>query len=46
LFFLGPAEQAQITPGGLFECKDLTNASGKLALLEKMLAKLKEQGHR
>merc|ERR1712045_308068 len=40
------AEEAPIAPNGLFEVTAMTKASGKLVLLAKMLAKLKETGHR
>merc|ERR1712038_1738285 len=40
------AEEAPISPNGLFELKQMTKASGKLVLLSKMLKKLKETGHR
>uniref|UniRef100_A0A4W6CQN7 Chromodomain helicase DNA binding protein 3 n=1 Tax=Lates calcarifer TaxID=8187 RepID=A0A4W6CQN7_LATCA len=38
--------EAQKTPSGAYEGSALTKASGKLLLLQKMLRKLKEQGHR
>ncbi|KAM6909031.1 chromodomain-helicase-DNA-binding protein 3 [Xenentodon cancila] len=38
--------EAQKTPSGAYEGSALTRASGKLTLLQKMLRKLKEQGHR
>ncbi|XP_070849290.1 chromodomain-helicase-DNA-binding protein 3 isoform X3 [Chaetodon trifascialis] len=38
--------EAQKTPNGAYEGSALTKASGKLMLLQKMLRKLKEQGHR
>ncbi|KAM3591285.1 uncharacterized protein V6R79_026058 [Siganus canaliculatus] len=38
--------EAQRTPNGAYEGSALTKASGKLMLLQKMLRKLKEQGHR
>ncbi|XP_031145674.1 chromodomain-helicase-DNA-binding protein 3 isoform X3 [Sander lucioperca] len=38
--------EAQKTPTGAYEGSALTKASGKLTLLQKMLSKLKEQGHR
>ncbi|KAM7377244.1 hypothetical protein PAMA_013841 [Pampus argenteus] len=38
--------EAQKTPSGAYEGSALTRASGKLMLLQKMLRKLKEQGHR
>uniref|UniRef100_A0A673B577 Chromodomain helicase DNA binding protein 3 n=1 Tax=Sphaeramia orbicularis TaxID=375764 RepID=A0A673B577_9TELE len=38
--------EAQKTPSGAYEGSALTKASGKLTLLQKMLRKLKEQGHR
>lgn len=39
-------KEAQKTPSGAYEGSALTKASGKLMLLQKMLRKLKEQGHR
>ncbi|KAM9424536.1 chromodomain-helicase-DNA-binding protein 3 isoform 3-T3 [Pholidichthys leucotaenia] len=46
--YLFPAAsmEAQKTPSGAYEGSALTKASGKLMLLQKMLRKLKEQGHR
>ncbi|XP_023201889.1 chromodomain-helicase-DNA-binding protein 3 isoform X5 [Xiphophorus maculatus] len=38
--------EAQKTPTGAYEGSALTKASGKLTLLQKMLRKLKDQGHR
>uniref|UniRef100_A0A3Q4BD34 Uncharacterized protein n=1 Tax=Mola mola TaxID=94237 RepID=A0A3Q4BD34_MOLML len=38
--------EAQKSPNGAYEGSALTKASGKLMLLQKMLRKLKEQGHR
>ncbi|XP_077444255.1 chromodomain-helicase-DNA-binding protein 3 isoform X3 [Stigmatopora argus] len=38
--------EAQKTSNGAYEGSALTKASGKLTLLQKMLRKLKEQGHR
>uniref|UniRef100_A0AAR2JXQ1 DNA helicase n=1 Tax=Pygocentrus nattereri TaxID=42514 RepID=A0AAR2JXQ1_PYGNA len=38
--------EAPKTPSGAYEGTSLTKASGKLMLLQKMLRKLKEQGHR
>ncbi|XP_030636033.1 chromodomain-helicase-DNA-binding protein 3 [Chanos chanos] len=38
--------EAPKTPSGAYEGVGLTKASGKLMLLQKMLRKLKEQGHR
>ncbi|XP_029931957.1 chromodomain-helicase-DNA-binding protein 3 isoform X2 [Myripristis murdjan] len=38
--------EAPKTPSGAYEGAGLTKASGKLTLLQKMLRKLKEQGHR
>ena len=35
-----------MTPQGLYECRGLVDACGKLKLMEKMLARLKERGHR
>ena len=42
----GPAEEAPLSPTGLFEINAMIKACGKLTLLTKMLKKLKEQGHR
>merc|ERR1712142_146283 len=42
----GPAEEAPISPNGLFEIGAMTKASGKLTLLHKMLQKLRVEGHR
>lgn len=39
-------KEAQKNPSGAYEGSALTKASGKLMLLQKMLRKLKEQGHR
>lgn len=39
-------QEAQKTPTGAYEGSALTRASGKLMLLQKMLRKLKDQGHR
>ncbi|XP_007248103.3 chromodomain-helicase-DNA-binding protein 3 isoform X2 [Astyanax mexicanus] len=38
--------EAPKTPSGAYEGSSLTKSSGKLMLLQKMLRKLKEQGHR
>ncbi|XP_031706525.1 chromodomain-helicase-DNA-binding protein 3 isoform X3 [Anarrhichthys ocellatus] len=38
--------EAQKTPNGAYEGSALIKASGKLTLMQKMLRKLKEQGHR
>uniref|UniRef100_A0A8C1KIH5 Chromodomain helicase DNA binding protein 3 n=1 Tax=Cyprinus carpio TaxID=7962 RepID=A0A8C1KIH5_CYPCA len=40
------SDEAPKTPSGAYEGAGLTKASGKLMLLQKMLRKLKEQGHR
>ncbi|XP_066538096.1 chromodomain-helicase-DNA-binding protein 3 isoform X1 [Hoplias malabaricus] len=40
------AMESPKTPSGAYEGASLTKASGKLMLLQKMLRKLKEQGHR
>uniref|UniRef100_A0A8C2GFN9 Chromodomain helicase DNA binding protein 3 n=1 Tax=Cyprinus carpio TaxID=7962 RepID=A0A8C2GFN9_CYPCA len=40
------SDEAPKTPSGAYEGSGLTKASGKLMLLQKMLRKLKEQGHR
>merc|ERR1719438_47964 len=42
----GPAEEAQLSPTGLFEINGMIKACGKLTLMTKMLKKLREQGHR
>ena len=42
----GPAEEAPLSPNGLFEINAMIKACGKLTLLTKMLKKLREQGHR
>merc|ERR1712045_291329 len=42
----GPAEEAPLSPTGLFEINAMIKACGKLTLMTKMLKKLKEQGHR
>jgi len=42
----GPAEEAQLSPSGLFEVNGMVKSCGKLTLMTKMLKKLKEQGHR
>ncbi|KAK2557310.1 Chromodomain-helicase-DNA-binding protein 3 [Acropora cervicornis] len=44
--FSSAALEAPRGPNGNFEAAALTRASGKLVLLEKMLKKLREQGHR
>uniref|UniRef100_A0A4W4DXB8 DNA helicase n=1 Tax=Electrophorus electricus TaxID=8005 RepID=A0A4W4DXB8_ELEEL len=44
--YLFPVASASKTPSGAYEGASLTKASGKLMLLQKMLRKLKEQGHR
>lgn len=46
LLFMCILKEAQKTPSGAYEGSALTKASGKLMLLQKMLRKLKEQGHR
>ena len=46
LLCVGPAEEAPLAPSGLFEKEAMTKASGKLDLLQKMLKKLKAEGHR
>ena len=40
------AEEAPVSPSGLYEPKAMIKACGKLVLMSKMLRKLKEQGHR
>jgi len=42
----GPAEEAPLGPTGLFETNGMIKSCGKLVLLNKMLKKLQEQGHR
>merc|ERR1711971_280361 len=42
----GPAEEAPLAPNGLFEPSAMIKSCGKLVLLNKMLKKLQEQGHR
>lgn len=44
--FPGAAVEAPKLPNGLYEINALTKACGKLILLQKMLRKLYEQGHR
>lgn len=44
--FSGAMMEAPTMPNGLFEINSLTKAAGKFVLLQKMLAILKEQGHR
>ncbi|XP_055084783.1 chromodomain-helicase-DNA-binding protein 3 isoform X3 [Periophthalmus magnuspinnatus] len=44
--FPSASMEAQKTPNGAYEGSALVKASGKLMLLQKMLRKLKEQGHR
>ncbi len=39
-------QEAPKTSSGAYEGAGLTKASGKLMLMQKMLRKLKEQGHR
>ena len=40
------AQEAPIAPSGAYECSALTKASGKLVVLQKMLKKLRTDGHR
>lgn len=40
------AQEAPISPNGAYEGTALTKASGKLVVMQKMLRKLKEKGHR
>merc|ERR1711892_246308 len=42
----GPAEEAPISPNGLFEINSMVKSCGKLTLLTKMLKQLKTEGHR
>ncbi|XP_046885492.1 LOW QUALITY PROTEIN: chromodomain-helicase-DNA-binding protein 4 [Hypomesus transpacificus] len=44
--FPGAAMEAPKIPNGMYEGSALTKASGKLTLLQKMMKKLKEGGHR
>uniref|UniRef100_A0AAY5K607 DNA helicase n=1 Tax=Esox lucius TaxID=8010 RepID=A0AAY5K607_ESOLU len=44
--FPGAAMEAPKIPNGMYEGSALTRASGKLTLLQKMMVKLKEGGHR
>jgi len=44
--FPSAAEEATISPSGLYEMSSLTKASGKLDLLSKMLKQLKADNHR
>ncbi|XP_037719873.1 chromodomain-helicase-DNA-binding protein 3 [Drosophila subpulchrella] len=44
--FPSAVEEAVISTSGLYEVNSLTEASGKLVLLSKMLKQLKAQGHR
>ena len=39
-------QEAPLTPSGYYQGKELVQASGKFILLEKMMKRLKEQGHR
>lgn len=45
-FFLLSFQESPKLPSGAYEGGALIKASGKLMLLQKMLRKLKEQGHR
>ena len=42
----GPAEEAPLSPNGLFEVNGMIKSCGKLTLMTKMLKKLKAQGNR
>jgi len=42
----GPAEEAPLSPNGLFEINGMIKACGKLTLMTKMLKQLKTEGHR
>lgn len=44
--FISCYQEAPRGPNGNFDSAALTRASGKLVLLEKMLKKLQEEGHR
>lgn len=44
--FPRPRDEARVNRQGVYEQKGLVDASGKFQLLEKMLPKLKKQGHR
>lgn len=41
-----PKQEAPKMPNGMYDGSALTKASGKLLLLQKMMRKLKEGGHR
>jgi len=42
----GPAEEAPISPNGLFEISAMVKSCGKLTLMNKMLKQLRAEGHR
>lgn len=44
--FPAASQEAPSLPSGLYETSALVKSSGKLVILQKMLRKLKEQGHR
>lgn len=44
--FNHPKQEAPKMPNGMYDGSALTKASGKLLLLQKMMRKLKEGGHR
>lgn len=46
LFFSSNSQEAPKLPNGMYEGNALTKSSGKLMLLQKMMRKLKEGGHR
>lgn len=46
VFFLSPLQEAPKMPNGMYDGQALTKAAGKLLLLQKMMRKLKEGGHR
>ena len=43
---LYPIQEAPLTSSGYYEGKELVQACGKFLVLEKMMKRLKEQGHR
>lgn len=45
-YFFFPVKEAPKLPNGAYEGSALTKACGKLILLQKMLRKLNDEGHR
>lgn len=41
-----PSQEAPVLPNGSYDGNLLVKSSGKLTLLQKMLKKLKDEGHR